>query len=162
MTIDLIDKTATKTLKIAGLNDIPAILEMAKKLYEGSPYAALALDLVQAREQLEKFIIKGGQDYLVVLSHDEGKPVGVVAAYAFRPMFSSEKVAVESLLWLEPEYRNGRRGKELIEAYEYWAKLVGVSIVQYGLLSSADPRMEAFYKRIGATEAERIFYKDIR
>lgn len=162
MTVSLVDPTMTPTLKHAGLDDIPSILEMAKKLYRGSSYERLSLDLDRARQELERFIISGKKDFMVVLSHDEGKPVGVIAAYAFTPLFSREKVAVEALLWLDPEYRTSSRGKELLAAYEYWAKLVGVSIVQYGLLSTADPRMALLYERNGCIEAEKIFYKDIR
>lgn len=162
MTVSLIDKTATKTLRHAGLNDIPDIMEMAKKLFYGSPYETLNLDVNRARVELERFIIESNKDFMVVLSHDDGKPVGVVAAYAFKPLFSSEKVAVECLLYLEPEYRSSRRGKELTDAYEYWAKLVGCSVVQYGLLSNADAKMADFYTRIGATEVEKVYYKDIR
>lgn len=162
MTVNIIDPTVTPTLRHAGLDDIPAILDMAKKLYKGSPYEALNLDLGRAREELERFIISGKRDFMVVLSHDEGRPVGVIAAYAFKPLFSNEKVAVESLLYLEDDYRTSRRGKELLSAYEYWAKLVGVSVVQYGLLSSADPRMADLYVKQGCKEIERIYYKDIR
>lgn len=152
----------TDTLRHAGLDDIPAIIEMAKTLYEGSTYSTMRLDLTRGVAFLEKFIIEGNENFLVMLSHDNGKPVGVIAAHAFTPLFSSEKIAAEVLFWLDPAYRTSDRGKELTLAYEYWAKLIGVSICQYGLLSSADQRLAKFYERNGAVEAERVFYKDIR
>ena len=154
--------TTTETLKQASLDDVPAIMAMGEKLYKDSVYQNMKLDLVRARQMLEKFIIEGAEDYMVVLSHDNGKPVGVIAAYVFTPLFSSDKVATEVLLWLEPEYRTTQRGKELMDAYEYWAKLVGAKLVQYGLLSTADPRLGLFYKRRGAFEAENVYYKEIQ
>jgi GNAT superfamily N-acetyltransferase len=153
---------STETLRHATLGDVDAILDMAKRLYEGSVYETISVDYVRARQMLERFIIEGNKEFLVMLSHDKGKPVGVIAAYAFQPLFSSEKVATECLLWLEPEYRTSARGKELLDAYEYWAKLIGVSVVQYGLLASADPRLAAFYNRRGAVEVEKVYYKDLR
>lgn len=156
------EEKQTNTLRHAGLNDVPAIVEMGRKLYEGSVYSTVKADYTRSREMIEKFIIEGNQNFLVMLSHDEGKPVGVIAAYAFQPLFSSERIATESLLWLEPEYRTSKRGNELLDAYEYWAKLIGVSVVQYGLLASADPRLGDFYRRRGCVEVERVFYKDLR
>lgn len=152
----------TPTLRHASLDDVPKILQMSKDLYESSSYKRIAVDYTHARVMLEKFIIEGNKDFLVMLSHDNGKPVGVIAAYVFQPLFSSEKVATEVLLWLEPEYRTPSRAKELLDAYEYWAKLVGAAVAQYGLMSSADPRLSKFYERRGAEEVERVYYKDLR
>lgn len=149
------------TLRHATLDDVPVIVEMARTLYASSVYSEISIDTAKVRQMLEKFIVEGQQNFLVVLSHDEGKPVGVLAAYAFQPLFSNDKIATEVLLWLEPEHRNTKRGKELLDAYEYWAKLIGVKVVQYGLLSSADPRLASFYERRGAFSAENIYYKKV-
>lgn len=152
----------TNTLRHANLDDIPAILEMAKDLYETSVYKTIKVDYARGRQMLEQFIVEGNENFLVMLSHDEGTPVGVIAAYVFKPLFSQERIATEVLLWLKPEYRTTQRGKELLDAYEYWAKLVGASFVQYGMLSSADPRLARFYERRGASEIEKVYYKDLR
>lgn len=147
------------TLRHATLNDIPVLLEMGEKLYRGSSYSFARLQPSRAREALEKFIIEGQENYLVLLSLADDKPVGVLAAYAFAPLFSDEKIGTEVLLWMEPEYRTPQRGKELLDAYEYWAKLVGCVGVQYGLLASADQRLGKFYERRGAEDVEHVYVK---
>lgn len=149
----------TATLRHASLDDIPDLIKMGKILYEGSSYANLRLDESRIRMMLEKFIIEGTENFLVLISHDNGKPVGSLVAYAFQPLFSSEKMATEVLLWLEPDYRTTQRGKELLDAYEYWAKLIGCTAVQYGLLSTADPRLAKFYERRGAEEIEKVYVR---
>lgn len=155
---------ATDTLRHATLEDIPYIIKMGQNLYKdaGKTYQAFEVDLPRTKEMLEKFIIEGQENFLVLISHDKGTPVGAVAGYVFQPLFSRQRIATEVLLWLEPEYRTTQRGNELLDAYEYWAKLVGASLAQYGLLSSADPRLGKLYERRGAYPAEVTYYKELK
>src|SRR5690554_5026836 len=136
-----------RSVRIATLNDVPKIMEMAETLYKQSTYSYIDIDLSKARESIEKFIVENGKEYMVLVSYDGDEVVGVLAAYAFSPLFSKDKIAVEALLWLEPDYRTNARGNDLLDAYEYWAKLVGCKILQYGLLASADPRLGKLYER---------------
>lgn len=147
------------TLRHATLNDIPELMKLARKLFKGSPMEAMRIDIEKARAQLERAIISDHKDNLVLVSHDEGKIVGVIAAYAFYPIFSSERIACEILWYLEPEYRKGRRGLDMMKAYEYWAKLVGCTVAQYGWLTSSPETMIALYEKTGATLAEHVYYK---
>lgn len=149
------------TLRHATLDDIDYILSASKKEFEESPYLGFGVDDSKARKLLEKLIVEGQQKGIVLLSVEEGNPVGVLAAYAFEPLFSSNKIAIECLWFLEEPYRNSRRAGDMIQAYEYWAKAVGCSHVQYGLLSTSPPSMERMYSKIGALETERIFMKAV-
>lgn len=149
------------TLRHATLNDVPLLVKHAYNLYAQSTYSYVSWDESRAREAIEKAIIEGGKDFLVLLSYDNEKIVGGVIAYAFNPLFSSERVAVESYLWLDEEYRASHRGSELLDAYEYWCKLVDVKIAQVGLLASADQRMAKLYERRGYELGEKIFYKKL-
>lgn len=147
------------TLRFAGLNDIDDILVLAKKLYHGSPYASLTINEEKIRGLLEKIIVEGGRDYLVLLSYDGDRTVGVLVGHAYEPVFSTDKVAIEMLWYLEPEFRNGVRGRDMMDAYEYWAKGVKAKVVQYGLLSSSPEGMASLYKRRGLDRVEQIFQK---
>lgn len=150
------------TLRKAGLNDIPVILEMGKKLLAESSYADAGWDEATARYNLEQFIIDDGQQAMCVLSmSDEGKPVGVLVAYNFQTLFSKNKVAVECVWWLDPEYRTIPRANDMMDAFEYWAKASGCYVAQYGLLASADPRLSKLYQRRGCRKIEEVYYKDV-
>ena len=152
----------TQTLRHATLEDVPMMLEMGEELFTGSSYSTLTLDKAKARENLEKFVIEGGTEYLCLLSlGDTGEPVGIIAAYAFTPLFSSQKVAVEVLWYLKEEYRKSRRGREMMEAYEYWAKMVGCTTVQYGFLETSPKGMVKMYERYGCVKTETVYSKVI-
>lgn len=150
----------TETLRLASLDDIPYLMELAKTQYETSGWDLIPVDYEKGRAMFEKFIIEGQKDALVLISHDKGKAVGVLAAYAFVPIFSQAKIAVECLWYLEPEYR-GRRGAEMKQAYEYWAKLVGASFCQYGVLSTSPDSLEKMYLRDGMKLSEKVYIKKL-
>src|SRR5690606_40948940 len=109
----------SETLRLASLDDIAYLMDLSKELYKTSGWDMIPVDYVKGRRMFEKFIIEGHKDALVLISHDKGKAVGVLAAYAFTPLFSNSRVAVECLWYLDPAYR-GKRGVEMKEAYEYW------------------------------------------
>jgi GNAT superfamily N-acetyltransferase len=108
---------------------------------------------------LEKAIIGDQKDFLVLVSHHEGQPVGVLAAYAFTPVFTNQRIACEVFWYLEPQFRKGNRGTDMMRAYEYWAKLVGCVVAQYGWLVSSPEKMPILYERTGAGLAEQVYYK---
>lgn len=152
----------TKTLRHATLEDVPHILDLAETLFEDSSYNDIKLDRLKARQNLEKFIIEAGVEYLCLISIDGEKTVGVLAAYAFKPLFSSEKIAVEVLWYLEEAARKSTRGVEMMEAFEYWAKLVGCKTVQYGFLESSPKGMINLYLRRGAKKTETVYTKVLK
>lgn len=150
-----------QTLRHARLADVPELIELAKGLAAGSPMEALSVDYDKARTQIEKAIISDQKEWLALVSHVDDKPVGVLVAYCFEPIFSRTKLAVEVFWYLDPEYRSGRRGIEMMQAYEYWAKLVGCKVVQYGWLVSSPEGMKKLYERTGAELAEHVYYKTL-
>lgn len=159
--ITLVDETEGEhpSLALAGLNDIDDILELAKEFHVETPYSPLNLDLTKIRVSLEKFIIEQGTDHLVLLSKSEGKVVGVLAAYAYEPLFSRERMAIELFWYLKPEFRRGSRGTEMMDAYEYWARKAGCVLVQYGVLASSPDGMKKLYERRGMDLTEQIYQK---
>lgn len=150
----------TESLRLATLDDIPYLMGLAKTLYETSGWDMIPVNYEKGRQIFEKFIVEGQKEALVLISHDKGKAVGVLAAYAFVPMFSDSKIAVECLWYLEPEYR-GHRGLDMKEAYEYWAKLVGADFCQYGVLSTSPPGLEKLYQKEGMTYSEKVYLKKL-
>ncbi len=155
------DAPVHKTLRHARLDDVPQLIELARGLSEGSPMEALSIDFEKTRAGIEKAIISDQKDWLALVSHVEDKPVGVLVAYCFEPIFSKKKLAVEVFWYLDPEHRLGRRGIEMMQAYEYWAKLVGCDVVQYGWLVSSPEGMKTLYERAGAKLAEHVYYKSL-
>lgn len=155
------DEPSHPTLRLATLEDIPELLELGRELHSNGSISKIALSETKARAQLERFVIGDQNDYLALVSHKDGKIVGALAAYAFEPVFSDTRIACEVLWYLRPEDRKGRRGLDMMEAYEYWAKAVKCTLVQYGWLESSPEGMKKMYERTGAELAELVYYKEL-
>lgn len=148
------------TVRLATLEDVPRLLEIGATLYEGSPIEMIGVDPKKVRTALETAIIDQ-RKFLAIVSTKGEEIVGALVAYHFEPIFSDTRVACELLLWLDPEHRRGRRGVDMMEAYEYWAKLMGCKVVQYGFLANSPEKMEKLYEKTGAVFAEKMFFKKV-
>lgn len=154
--------TVHPTLRHAGLNDIPKIIDISQKLYQKSGLTMFNVDRKKAIETLEEFIITGQTEYLVLLSVLGDDIVGVLAAYAFKPLFSSDKLAVECLWWLDEEHRTTRRGLDMMNAYEYWARMIGCKAAQYGVLATSPRGLEKLYLKRGAEFTESVYTLELK
>jgi GNAT superfamily N-acetyltransferase len=149
------------TLRHATLEDVPFIVDLAKELAKNSPYDDIGIDYAKTRQMMEKFVIEGQVEYLALISHDNGEPVGAIFAYAFVPLFSKNKVGVEVFFYVKPEYRKSQRGQDLRKAFEYWANLVGCKHVQGAILSNSPEGMEKFWEHSGYKLSEQVFMKEL-
>lgn len=148
------------TLRYATLKDVDSILDMARELMKEGPYPD-EFDEKYIRKIIEQFIITDNSKQILVVSVDEDRVVGVLAAYHFRPLFTPKRMAVEPLMYLHPDYRTSKRGAELLDAFEYWAKRAGARSVQLGRLVATDPRIQALYKRRGYKVTEEVYFKEL-
>lgn len=147
------------TLRHATLSDTQEILDMCMVLHKELP-VFLKPDLKKTTEAIEKFIIEDKREFILLVSYDEDKLVGVLAAYAFEPLFSKVKIATECLWYLDPKYRGGRRGLDMMDAYEFWAKTVGCKAVQYGEFLQG-VKLGSLYKKRGAEPSETVYFKEL-
>ena len=148
-------------IRHATLNDVPEMLELARVLHGMARFEELPFDEDKTRAGIEKFIIGDKKTYVSLVSIEDDKVVGVLIAYCMEPLFSTKKVAIEVLLYMVPEYRSSHRGDQLIQAYEYWAKLVGASRAIGGFMYGMDERLEAFWRRRGYQDLEKLYAKDL-
>ena len=86
-----------KNLRLANLDDVDTILKFSKRLFVGSHNSKTVMNESKVREQLTQFIIGDKNDYIVIISQEQGVPVGVICAYAFSPIYTDERVACEDI-----------------------------------------------------------------
>lgn len=149
-------------VRLATLDDVDDIIRLATMIGVNSMFSKLSVDLTKLRGSITDFVLDKSGDRFVLVSVDGDKVVGSVAGYCYAPLMTHEKIAVEVLLALDEEFKTLGRGKEMMDAYEYWAKMKGCRQIQYGFLTEgADPRMKKMYERRGFTMGEETFYKMI-
>lgn len=161
-TVDHIEQHGVpKTLRLGTLADVDQILALSHDLFNGSPFSDLVIDDAKAKKHIEAAILNPHM-WLVLVSHEGDKVVGCLIAYTFKPIYSEAKIACEVVWQLLPEYRKGRRGLDMMNAFEYWAKLMDCVICQYGWMATSPSRMEELYVKRGLKMVEKVYFKDLR
>lgn len=126
----------TPYLKIAERSDTIAFLELVEELYDNTVYSTISpFD----RERIEKMFVdslgEDKEDICVLLLKSGERSIGTIAMSKTALLASAEdKIAVELAFWIKPAERNQKTIKLLIQAYKYWAKLVGCKAIFIGKL----------------------------
>lgn len=141
-------------IRAAGPEDEDLVLSLALDFKKNSHYRDEPLDLQKFRELVRSFCQSDRTERIAILSGD----TGVLAAATVEKFWSYEKVATEFMFWITPEARGFKKAKELIAAYEYWAKKVGASTIQ---LVSLNPSLDKMYTRWGYRPVEYAYLKDV-
>lgn len=131
--------------------DFPAILEMGRRFHEFSPWRDRPFSDEATLAMLQR--ITDSED-AVLFTNGTGILGGVVAPI----YFGGGKVAQE-LFWFAD-----KGGRELLDAFEAWAKergADGILMISLALDERTDQRMGKIYERRGYRLRERNFYKEV-
>lgn len=153
-----------KSLKIPTNADLPAVIRLAKNFHAASPYKTLSFDREKVREFAQSIIDSDKTEKIAILAMEDDKPVGLIAGYTARPLFSKELISYELMWWVEPEYRHLKHGLLLIQAYEDWALRVGCKYVIGATLGEVFPEKMAdkYFESNGFTKAEFAYVKEVK
>lgn len=148
-------------LRIADGNDIPELKRMALNFKAHSPYKDFPVDEDKIQEFLGKIIEAAPKDAIILMAIVDDKPVGMLVGLSAEFIFSRDKYASELAWWVDPEFR-GSAGKELQEAFAYWAKKVGCKYLSMALLENEDAKkIKKIYKKLGLVPAEQTWIREI-
>lgn len=99
-------------------------------------------------------------DRIIILGILEGKSHGLLVASIQPILFSSAKMATETLWWVDADHRRSGLGIQLIEAFEYWAyEVQKADFSQISLLGDT-PELDKLYTRLGYTLSEKAYLKE--
>lgn len=136
----------------AGPQHLNRILEMCLRFGKLTDYAKY----IEPR-QIGKVVASHLMDdnkVILINKEQTGMIFGLTAPLIWGPA----KTAIEMLWWVEPEERNRKLGKELVLAFENWAKKQGCELIT---LACLDDRVARMYKKAGFKLYERTYYKEI-
>src|SRR5688572_6291922 len=141
------------SLRIANIQDFDLVFSMAKKFAEASGYSKhMEEDKIKA---IITDLLNGPQERKIIILHgEEGLLAGLVAPFTF----GTALMATEVAWWVEPDARGKNVGAELMDAFEFWAKKVGCSLV---IVSSIDDKVGKYYEKRGYKLHERAYLKEV-
>lgn len=90
----------------------------------------------------------------------DGKVRGYVFGYLTPHYFHSEMMAYCMSIYVEDEYR--KYGKDMLKAFEAWGKYMKADVLSVSTFTNLSPKnLSKLYNRLGYTEKEVIYWKDI-
>lgn len=99
-------------------------------------------------------------DQGVCLVADAGdRLAGFLALVALPHPLTGQLYGDEIAWWVEPEYRRGRVGPQLLVAAEQWARQMGCQSVK--MVAPFKSTVGAFYERCGYTAVETAYAKQL-
>jgi RimJ/RimL family protein N-acetyltransferase len=148
-------------VRVAGLEDMPEIIEMSRQFYLDSDYPANIFDPERVEETL---LSLDGTPHVIILALDGDRPCGMLIGVLAQLSFSRLTVATELAWYLEPEFRRTRKAFDLLNAYEHWAKnVVNADCIQMVALSALNPeKLQKLYERRGYQKMEETYVQWLR
>lgn len=142
-------------LRIATYEDLPIVSRMAESFISNSPYRG-HFDMGMVDGVLSKLITaEDPRDGVVLLHGDQGMLAGMASPFIYGPHY----MATELGWWVEPEARKTGIGKELILAFEEWARRVGCTLIT---MISLDDRVSEYYEKNNYQLTERAYMKELQ
>lgn len=139
------------TLRLATENDLELVLKHSRAFMAASAYAD-----IYGEEELTALLLKliRDDDKVLILHGDDGLIAGISIPWTFGP----RKLAMELGWWVVPDKRKSNIGKELLDAFEYWAKKINCSLIS---MVSIDDTLGKYYEKRGYVLCERAYIKEI-
>lgn len=116
---------ATLKTRLATVEDVPRILEMAKDFFSYSVYSGVEYDEEAVRVLVEHLLEDG-----CVFVSERGFIAGALVPLLFAPQF----LIAQEIAWWAP----AGGGRELRTMFEDWAEAMGARVVQMSTLSNAN------------------------
>lgn len=136
-------------IRIATTEDEELILRHILKFVATTPYK----DYVDEEALKNVINIFLNSPDKIILCHGE---VGMLVGMAVPMIIGKGFIATELAWWVEPEARKNGIGLELIQAFEFWSKKIGCSLVS---MSALDDQLGKFYEKNGYALQERAYVK---
>lgn len=90
----------------------------------------------------------------------DGKVRGYVFGYLTPHYFHSQMMAYCMSIYVEDEYR--KYGKDMLKAFEAWGKYMKADVLSVSTFTNLSPKnLDKLYNRLGYTEKEVIYWKDL-
>ena len=129
----------------ATLEDVPIMVQKAAKHLETCSYAPLAYEMGKAEDFIRDLISING--YVAVIERN-GEIVGAMLGDIVEPWFSSDRIGIEYIVYVEPGHRSGKEIVQLIGRWINWCKENNVKQIR-PQISSGNLGASRLYEAMG-------------
>jgi GNAT superfamily N-acetyltransferase len=142
------------TIRPSTAADTPRLIAMAQRFLATTPYGALLNPDPDWLEALVDAVLENGT---VLVAELDGVLIGMIALSAQPHILTGEFFCDEVCWWVEPEFRLGSVGEQLLTAAEDWARTRNLSMLK--MVAPAGTHVGNFYISRGFFEVETSYLK---
>jgi GNAT superfamily N-acetyltransferase len=145
------------TVRNAGIDDIPEIIELAKKFHAVSGYEYLEFDC----DTVERIVMQSIGQELCPVAVIDGEVVGFLLGLQFPALLNANiMVGTEIAWWVEPGHRSKPIGVKLLKYIEKQAQSKKLKFWSMMCLEKLNADgLESIYERMGYKKAERTYIR---
>lgn len=153
------------TIRSATMDDMPQIVEMAKRFYPESPYPAIYGDMPEEQAAglaivaLQGFAEMGIVPGIMLVAAEDEELVGMLCVHIDPSTFKPAVIAGELVWWVEPEHRGGMTAVRLLRRGEDEARQRGATVFNMGALATSPEEAHKIYLRLGYTPTHTVYTK---
>jgi GNAT superfamily N-acetyltransferase len=146
-------------IRIATMEDAPALAAIGRKMHASSNYARLVYDEAKVQALIEALVESG----FAMVAMREGEIVGGMIGTVYQPYFTTDLVASDLALFIDDDYRGGADAVRLVKAFDDWALVQpGVKQIRPGSTIGGDTSLVSkLYKHEGYQVAGAVFMKEV-
>lgn len=141
-------------LRMATLDDLPAMAVLGREMHDTSSYAAMDYDPDRLKETIEDLMNKS--QFVVVAEGTNGELIGGMLGMCTQSWFGRDMVANDVALFVTRNERGGMAAVKLIKAFIQWARLAGAKQIRPGVTTGHE-RAEELFERLGFTRCGASF-----
>lgn len=141
-------------LRMATIDDLPALAVLGHEMHANSSYAPMDYDPERLKETIADLINKS--QFVVVAEGTNGEVIGAMLGVTAQSLFGRDMVANDIALFVAGGSRGGMAAVKMAKAFVTWAKLAGAKQIRPGV-STGDERAEKLYERMGFTRCGACF-----
>lgn len=125
-------------IRVAALADMPTLLMFGESFVQESPnYQNREFIADQAQKHFEGLI--NGQGVIFVIEHQE-KVIAGFAGSIGKDWFNNQKIAIDHVMYVLPEFRKTRAAYLLIQTFIGWAVGMGANRIQCGTTTDVESK----------------------
>lgn len=144
-------------IRYATPHDVPELVALGAMMAAESPrYRRYRYSAAKVGALFERLI--ESDDGFLMMAERDGRPIAVMAATAMEHWMSSDRIACDFGLFIDPAHRGGMLAARFVRAYREWQRERGVVDAFLGISTGVHVEQTArFYKTLGLVEASITF-----
>lgn len=141
-------------IRAATLQDLPRLVDLGRVMHSESRFACIEFVPAKLEATLRSVIATGG----VFVAERDGVVIGGFAGVVVEYFFSTDRMACDLAIFVEPNKRGGFAAAALISAFKVWARRQGAKRIELGVSTGVHAdKTGALFERLGLTREGALY-----